>query len=88
MVNYQGNPIDAEGIKKLPETTYALFKTGTTPNFADPIISKAELSDRVKSCSLPNDQIEIMQFSINLNDGVVAKALNTKHSAEVPNMRI
>ncbi|MEK6936171.1 MAG: hypothetical protein AABW67_05265, partial [Nanoarchaeota archaeon] len=75
-------------IDALPQTTYALFKKGTTPNFAGPPISRDELADRVKNCSLPKDKIEIMQFSINLNDSVVAKALNTKHSDEVPRMRI
>ena len=87
-VFYDGKSIPISAIGTFPQTTYALFRKGTIPNFAGPPISRDELTDRVKNSTLPKDQIEIMEFKMNLNDSRIAKILNTKHSAEVPNMRI
>ena len=87
-VFYDGESIPISAIGTLPQTTYALFKKGTVPNFAGPPISRDELADRVQNSTLPKDQIEIMEFKMDINDSYIKKILNIKNSGEVPRMRI
>ena len=86
-VFYDGESIPISAIGTLPQTTYALFKKGTVPNFAGPPISRDGLADRVKNSTLPKDQIEIMEFEMKITP-YIAKILNTRNSKEIPKMRI
>ena len=87
-VFYDGESIPISAIGTLPQTTYALFKKGTVPNFAGPPISRDELADRVKNSTFPNAQVEIMEFKMDVNNDYIKKILNIRDSGEAPRMRI
>jgi len=86
-VFYDNKSIPIRAIDTLPQTTYALFMTETTPNFAGPPINRDGLAEAIGKCTLPKDKIEIMEFEMKITP-YIAKILNIKDSGEIPRMRI
>ncbi|MFA7708145.1 MAG: hypothetical protein WCX73_04295 [Candidatus Pacearchaeota archaeon] len=82
---YNGKTISVKDIPSLPDGSYGLFKKGSVPNFPT-AIPKSKLALAIENTTLSKDQLEIMEFNINLNDLFIMKALNMEFSKEVPRM--